>query len=203
MTTDNLYQQSPLDLFYVRIGGACTNQSASVLIQERAFLTHINIRGNPQDDGFLRDTQSVLGFELPQVPNTWAGDGELRVCWLGPNEWLLLSTGSADEWTDKLNKVNAARFIGVTVISGGQTVLRLSGDKIRDVFAKGCTLDFHPRVFASGQCAQSSLGKAPALYIQINDKPTYEMVIRRSFADYIGHWLEDAVDEFGLCVVRL
>ncbi len=202
MNSESLAQFSPLALFYTRVGGALSDENAGVTLQERAFLGHINLRGNPADSGFLADTKGVLGFSLPLEANTWAGDDDLRACWLGPNEWLLLSTGDADVWADKLRRANGTRFTAVTVISGGQTVLRLSGDSVRDVFAKGCTLDFHPRVFACGQCAQSTLGKAPALYIQIDDAPVYEVVVRRSFADYIGYWLEDAAHEFGLFIGR-
>jgi sarcosine oxidase subunit gamma len=46
-------------------------------------------------------------------------------------------------------------------VSGGQTTLHLHGSHVRDVLAKGCPIDFHPRVFGIGQCAQSHLGKAP------------------------------------------
>ena len=148
----------------------------------------------------MKDTSSVLGCDLPLESNTWTGNDEIRVCWLGPDEWLIITTGSAEEWVAALRDANKKRFTAVTEVSGGQTVIRMSGDKVREVFAKGCTLDFHPSVFAAGQCAQSSLGKAPAMFIQVDDAPVYDVVVRRSFADYMGYFLEDAAHEFGLRV---
>ncbi len=195
-------QQSPLDQFYSRIGSAFDCENAGVVLRERAFLIHLNLRGDPSDPGFVRDTTAALGFGLPLAANTWSGGDDFRACWLGPDEWLLISSGGANERMAALREANASRFVLLTVVSGGQTVLRLSGERVRDVFAKGCTLDFHPRVFSAGQCAQSTLGKAPALYIQIDDTPVYEVVVRRSFSDYIGLWLEDATHEFGLRVDR-
>ncbi len=195
-------RQSPLVQFYTRIGNALNDQNAGVVLRERAYLTHVNLRGDPSDSGFVSDTADSLGFELPLAPNTWSGDDDLRACWLGPNEWLLIANGGADEWIAKLREVHNKRFVSLTEVSGGQTVLQLSGERVRDVFAKGCTLDFHPRVFATGQCAQSTMGKATALYIQTDDAPVYEVVVRRSFSDYIGLWLEDAAHEFGLRVDR-
>ena len=202
MSPSEMRQQSPLDQFYTRIGNAMVDESAPVVMQERPFLAHINLRGTPDDAGFLSDTASVLGFDLPLQPNTWAGFDDLRVCWLGPDEWLLITSGGADEWGDALRAANESRFCALTVVSGGQTMLRFWGDRVRDVFAKGCTLDFHDSAFTTGQCAQSNLAKAPALFIQAADDPVYELIIRRSFSDYIGHWLEDAAHEFGLRVVR-
>jgi len=202
VSTEKPRQQSPLDQFYSHIGSAFDSESAGVVLRERGFLTHVNLRGEPSDPGFIGDTSAALGFDLPLAANTWSGGDDLRACWLGPDEWLLIASGDMDERVDALRVANAERFISLTVVSGGQTVLRLSGDRVRDVFAKGCTLDFHPRTFAAGQCAQSTLGKAPALYIQIDDAPVYEVVVRRSFSDYIGLWLEDATREFGLRVDR-
>ena len=36
----------------------------------------------------------------------------------------------------------------------------MAGDKVRAVLQKGCPLDFHPKVFTPGQCAQSHFFKA-------------------------------------------
>jgi sarcosine oxidase subunit gamma len=58
--------------------------------------------------------------------------------------------------------------------------------------AKGCTLDFHPRVFRPGTCAQSGLAKANVL-IRLGDDPdSFDVVVRRSFADYLLRWLRHA-----------
>ena len=199
MSEQHPQPQSPLNEFFARTQASGT-QSPGLVVGERAFLAHINLRGNPDDPGFLVDTAGVLGFDLPLTPNTWAGHEEVRVCWLGPDEWLLITSGQADEWEDAIRTANATRHIAVTEVSGGQTVLSLSGPHLLDVLAKGSTLDLHPRVFTSGQCAQSTLGKAPALYVHVDEGPTLELVIRRSFSDYVGHWLADAAHEFGLSV---
>jgi len=75
-------------------------------------------------------------------------------------------------------------------------ILELSGDKARALLLKGCPLDLHPSVFKPGQCAQSVLGKTSVTLWQIADAPVYRMIVRRSFADYLGHWLIDAAREF-------
>ena len=86
--------------------------------------------------------------------------------------------------------------MAINDVSGGQLALQISGGAARDVFAKGCTLDFHPRVFMSGMCAQSGLGKASVLFTLPNSDDEFYVVVRRSFADYLLRWLHDAATGF-------
>ena len=90
--------------------------------------------------------------------------------------------------------------VAITDVSGGQTAVVLRGGFVRELVAKGCPLDLHPRVFGIGQCAQSHLAKAPILIRQVDGQPSFEIIVRRSYADYFWLWLEDAAAEFGLAV---
>ncbi len=74
--------------------------------------------------------------------------------------------------------------------------MRLAGARARDVLAKGCTIDFHPQVFQAGQCAQTALAKANVLIGLLDASPTYEIIVRRSFADYLERWLRHAAREY-------
>ena len=66
------------------------------------------------------------------------------------------------------------------------------------LLAKGCTLDFHPRVFSAGQCAQSGLAKTSVLIAMVDDRPTFDVIVRRSFAEYLALWLQHSGAEFGI-----
>ncbi len=68
------------------------------------------------------------------------------------------------------------------------------------MLAKGCPIDFHPRVFRAGHCAQSTYGKANVLVHQTSDAPAYDIYVERSFADYLWACLEDAAEEYGLAI---
>ena len=83
-------------------------------------------------------------------------------------------------------------------ISSGQTVIRLSGPSALDVLARGCALDLHPSVFPPGACAQTLLARAQALLIAVDDTPTFDIIVRRSFAPYAAAWLKDSAHQFGL-----
>ena len=36
----------------------------------------------------------------------------------------------------------------------------------------------------------------------VDDSPSFELIVRRSFADYAALWLQDAAMEYGCAVVR-
>jgi sarcosine oxidase subunit gamma len=122
--------------------------------------------------------------------------------WLGPDEWLLLTPpGREVGLVEELRRSLGETTSSVNDVSGGQTVIGVGGDRARDVLAKGCTLDMHPRVFGPGRCAQTLVAKAAVVVRQIDESPSFDLIVRRSFADYLARWLEDAGQEYHLAVV--
>jgi sarcosine oxidase subunit gamma len=171
---------------------------AGVVARERAFLGHVNVRGNAGDPLFTAGVERALGLAPPIAPNTVNEAQGNIVYWLGPDEWLLVSTGERRAVLEReLRTALAGVRAAVTDVSGGQTVVVLRGSRVRELLAKGCPLDLHPRVFDVGQCAQSHLAKAPILIRQLDRDPAFEVVVRRSFADYLWLWLDDAAAEYG------
>ncbi|HWT96564.1 MAG TPA: hypothetical protein VN229_03085, partial [Terriglobales bacterium] len=64
--------------------------------------------------------------------------------------------------------------------------------------ARGISLDLHPRVFGPGQCAQTGMAKANILLHQLDDKPSYDIYVLKSFSDYLFRWSEQIAKDFGL-----
>jgi sarcosine oxidase subunit gamma len=153
-------------------------------------LSHINLRGNPENDEWVTAAESALGQPLPLDANTMTS-GAHRIFWLGPDEWLILTESGASSLCACLDESLSGMHFAVNDLSGGQIALRVSGPGARDALAKGCTLDLHPRVFAAGMCAQSGLAKANVLLGLDNDAGEFDIVVRRSFADYLVRWLID------------
>ena len=178
----------------------------------------LNLRGNPEDARFLAAAQQSLGKPLPLAANTFI-EGVHRVFWLGPDEWLVVAgpiegaTPSAPGTASPAANADAAssaalvnllranlagQFHSLVDLTGALVALRLGGARVRDLLAKGCTLDFHPRVRKAGQCAQTSLAKASVLIATLDEAPTFELFARASFADYLASWLARAGREYGL-----
>jgi sarcosine oxidase, subunit gamma len=151
---------------------------------------HVNLRGNASDDGFLAAVRGVLRFELPRVPNTTTSDGSNVAYWLGPDEWLLATNFSTTlAWA--LKEALAGTFAAVTEVGGGNEVLVLEGAAGREALAAECPLDLDPRAFGPGQCAQTRFAHAAVLLRPLANGDI-ELVVRRSFAEYVRQHLSSA-----------
>lgn len=170
--------------------------SAACVLSERPFLELTILRGDSASSAFCDSVRAITGVDVPVTPNTMSVGAAYQLFWLGPNEWLLQSTQSREPGIEPvLRKALAGQFAAVTDESSGYTVLRLSGPRARAVLQKGCPLDFHPRAFGIGQCAQSHFFKADILVYPVADD-AWELVVRRSFADYAACVLTDAMAEY-------
>jgi sarcosine oxidase subunit gamma len=178
-------------------------QPRGVRLCERR-LGKIELRGDPDDRAFMAAVGRTLDVLLPGEPNTTAARGDLTALWLGPDAWLL--TCPPDEVAAHIGSLREAVsdvHAAITDVSDGRVALRLGGPNARDVLAKGCPLDLHPRAFAAGRCAQSLLAKSSVLIHLLDDDvpgPTFDVYVARSFAHYLFAWLEDAGREYGVQV---
>ena len=182
---------------------AAAPAEAGVTLRERPFLGYLNLRGNPDDGVFLEAVEGVLGVGLPTDPNTVQEGDAVRAFWLGPDEWLLVTAAGEETGVrDRLEESLSGRSFAVCDVTGYYTAVELTGEHARDVLEKGCTLDLHPRAFGAGQCAQTLLSHAGILLRPLGEAADagFELIVRRSFADYAFVWIEDAAEEFGLAV---
>jgi sarcosine oxidase subunit gamma len=87
-------------------------------------------------------------------------------------------------------------FCSVVDNSSGLTMIHVSGENAAALLATDCPLDLHPREFKHGQCAQTRLAKAGMTLSPLPDNSGFEVIIRRSFADYLLLWLQEAAIAF-------
>jgi sarcosine oxidase subunit gamma len=191
--SEALRRESPL-VAWIDTGLPVRMTAEGVRLQERAFLGHINLRVDPGDAGLTGAIERALECALPRKPNTFERTpAGLKVLWLGPDEWLVVTPEGGEEMlATALRRAVADGFAGVVELGSGQTVIEISGARAREVIAKGCPLDLHPRVFGPGSCAQSRLARTLVTIAQVDGTPTFELIVRRSFADYVWRWLTDA-----------
>jgi sarcosine oxidase, subunit gamma len=144
------------------------------------------------------EARTRLGVDLPTVPNTWVPADGGRAAWLGPDEWLLSSTTETPEEFEARVRAAVLPLGGsATDVSAQRIGLRLMGARVRDVLAKGCSIDLHPRVFGRGSTAQTTLGQAGVVLMALSDAgDDYVVLVRSSFAGYLADWLLDAALEF-------
>ena len=185
---DLFQQQSPL--VQIDLGEA---RGKAPEIREVPFLGYLNLRAKTSNTTFLAALLRVIGCEPPTEANTMVESGNYRIYWLGPNEWLLITpTVKQGQVQAKLRKALNGVFSSVVDNSSGLTLVEVAGENAGSLLATGCPFDLHPRVFKPGQCAQTRLAKAGMTITPMRDGPGFEIIIRRSFADYLLLWLQDA-----------
>ena len=116
---------------------------------------------------------------------------------LGPDEWLVVTpAGEQAKLLAELQQALDGVFASAVDNSSGLTMLHVTGDNAADLLATDCPFDLHPREFKPGQCAQTRLAKAGMTISPLADGTGFEVIIRRSFADYLLLWLQDAAIAF-------
>lgn len=168
-----------------------------VVLAEGRLAALVNLRGSPADAGFLETARDALGCALPVTANTFTRSGSRRCLWLGPDEWLVVC--EQDEQKDTVVLLRdrlAGRQAAVIDLGAAYAVLELRGAKAPEVLAKACSLDFHPRAFRAGQCAQSNFARTRAIVMREDDATLFRLFVHRSFAGYLAEWLLDAMREY-------
>ena len=195
--SDSLRRQHGLEVFLRSLKQSDTDQ-IGVHAHILEGVAHINLRGDGDDDEFLDGVEHTLGQPLPLAPNT-VSNGEHHVYWLGPDEWLIVSSANdAFGLAAGLQDALSNQHVSINDISGGQVTLQLQGGKVRETLSKGCTIDLHVDAFRPGDCAQSGLAKAGALIGCFDSTNSLELSVRRSFADYLARWLQHAARDSGI-----
>ena len=173
-----------------------------VTLAEITIAAAWNVQGDPARAPFLAEAQRLFEVELPQVPNTMARNVAWTACWLGPRSWLLVARAEASSESRSaaftanrvaLNDAGGALFD----VSASRVAFTVGGEHAAAVLAKGCPLDFHPRAFPAGQCAQSVLGHVNALICRPETAPAFTVMVPRSFAREVWRALCLSAAQFG------
>ena len=175
--------------------------TAGVKMSEVAHRTIVNIRGAASDPAFSSAVQLATGVMLPHRANTVSTGGGRQILWLGPNEWWVTGPdGEAEALIEKLRESFVGQHAAACDVSESRAIIVLRGVNARDVLMRGVSLDLHPREFIVGQCAQTGVSRANALIHLVDDAPTFELYVLKSFSDYLWRWLETVARDFNVAV---
>lgn len=196
--SDQVNSESPLVRFDVARRAAKKQVLGGIQAREHPFLGYLNLRGDATDVRFITAVKTIAGADLPIVPNATTKGTDNAIYWLGPDEWLIVTPeGRQLALAQEIRGALPDTFFAATDISSGLTSVVLSGSSVCELLAKDCPLDFDLQLFPPEKCGQSRVAKAPILVRRI-DADSFEIVIRRSFAEYFWLWVEDASVEYGL-----
>ena len=166
-------------------------------LRELAPTGQVNLRGKAGDVAFTAGVKSVLGLDLPTEPNRVAMGKDWKALWLAPDEWLIVGTKDTGNLVAALEDKLVGQHIAINDLSANRTIFALEGPYSHQVLMKSSEVDFHPRVFAPGDCVQTLIAKSQAIVEQVAPE-TFHIYVRASFSRYVGGWLAGALEEYAV-----
>jgi methylglutamate dehydrogenase subunit D len=143
----------------------------------------------------IERAREEFGVELPLSPRCIGGKS-VEFIWAGPNQWFALKQGYDGRSFEKQLRSLFGETASLVDQSDGRTMLRISGPRARDVLAKGVHIDLHPSAFKPGDTATTAIAYINVLFWQVDEGPTYDVIMFRSYAVAFRDWLETAAAEF-------
>lgn len=135
-------------------------------------------------------TKSVeRALKIKETPGATSSTSEYTAIPLSPGEWMLISTRTAgmkfgEDLRSKLKKNGYA-----SEQSDGRMIFRLTGPRVVELMQKACRLDLHPSKTGKGWCAQTQMAQAGVIIHQIDNKPSYDILVYSGFAQHFAEWL--------------
>ena len=191
--------QSPLHHTNLTPKPSLRDGQAGVFFAEKALLGHLTLRGQQNNARFMGACESALGVALPTQPLTSVENGDLSVRWIGPDEWLVVLPNDRAHSVEEAIRQQSEGHYSVVNGSGGQTVFELSGPDALRVMQKSAPVDLHIDAFPVGKVVSTLFAKSSAV-IRRTGEDQFELVVRRSFSDYLWRWIQTASQEYGLVV---
>jgi len=176
-----------------------TMNKGGIHLREKPLLGFLTLRCNSQHMVQIDVVETVLGVTFPTIPLTSDENGPNSIQWISPDEWLIIVPGADVFNIEILLREKLSGHYSLVNGSGGLTVITLSGDNTIDLLKKCSPIDFHLSNFPIGKVVSTVFAKSNAI-IRRKGLHQFELVIRRSFADYIWSWILDASNEFGLVI---
>lgn len=189
-------RRSPLADLAGTLAAADVTGDRGVALREVPFLTMVSVRAEPRSTAAAAIGE-VLGGPLPDRVGSTTTAGEHTTLWLGPDEWLVVSTAPAGPLAARLSVALGYARGDIVDVSANRTTLELSGPSARAVLEKGCPTDLYPATFGIGAAVTTTLGPVPLLLWRSGEE-TWRLLPRSSFAEYVARWLLDAMGEFAL-----
>ena len=139
--------------------------------------------------------QGAYRVVLPAKPRLVKGAG-IEFVWVGPGQWIVLADDLESRDLEKELRSHFGALASTADQSDGRAVVQIAGPRARDVLAKGVPIDLHPRAFQPGDAAITHAAHIGVLMWQRDERPTYDMVMFRTFAEGFANWLKHSAAEF-------
>jgi len=145
------------------------------------------------EKGMATAAKAIKSVTKLEIPNTLQAESNKNytMIWIGPDEFLLLVPEFSEaDVEEKLRKKMEGHY-AIANVSGGQTLLELSGERAETILKKSTVYDVHESNFPVAKAVTTKFAKSQVIIIRTGAE-SFQLVVRRSFSDYIWQWIVDA-----------
>jgi len=144
----------------------------------------ITLRGDLSASALQKALKTITSAAMPG-PGEATGDGARGLCWMSPDEILVLCPYAdvADTLATLNRKLSKLHMLAVDV-SDARAVFHLSGAQAREVMAKLAPIDVSPRNCRPGMFRRTRMSQVAAA-IWLTDEDRFQIICFRSQAQYL------------------
>jgi methylglutamate dehydrogenase subunit D len=146
--------------------------------------------------------ESVAGLPVPTTgAQAAASDDVMRIFAAGPGRVVVVARDDPYLEYALVQRI-AAEQASIVDLTHSRAVLRLSGARARDVLAKLCSIDLHPRVFPANGFVQCKFGHL-AIWLHQGGASSFDLFVYRGFLRSLWDELHHAALEYGVALEPL
>ena len=166
----------------------------AVNVEEAGPRGMVTLRGDLSLTSVKNAATGIAGVDFPGQGEANCV-GEKGICWMSPDELLVLCPYSeAETALAKMTKTMSRSHHLVANVSDARALFFVQGVGCRDVMAKLTPADLHPDRFKPGMFRRTRLAQIPAAF-WMRDAETFEVICFRSVAGYVFDLLANAADD--------
>lgn len=167
-----------------------TWSSSEVSLSEEALTGLLVLRGDPANAALQKAVKAVFGASLPERLSS-SESATARLLWLGPDEFWIWCDHAELFALEQAFLQHETGHCALVNNSGGFTRIALKGADAQTVLMKSVPYPVYADAFPVGKVVGTVFAKTQAVLCRRGEQH-WEVVARRSYADYIWRWLVDA-----------
>jgi len=188
-----------------------TSGQATVSLTSSAATGLLMIRAVSETSAVSKALEAQCGIALSSRLQSLHND-QYCVRWMSPDAWLLSCPLAECYAIETALRDVVSGHMAIVNVSGGYTILGLHGPDARRVLMKSTGYDTHPEHLPPGKVVNTTFAKTQVTLRCVSiDKSSdeagdtssdevghYELIVRRSYSDYVWLWIQQAAAEYGL-----
>ena len=191
----DMFEAHPLEQFFETLKTPAGKGVSVQSIEKRAIIQVFASKGK---------TATVeRALKIKQTPGRSSTHTGYAAIPVAPGQWMLVSD-KADTNGKFASDIKAKLKNNgyVSEQSDSRVIFRLTGPRVVELMQKGCRLDLHPSATGKGWCAQTQMAQMGVIIHQLDDKPSYDVMVYSGFARDFAEWVEHTAAQLGVSFKR-